>query len=430
MDGDQGTDAMLDLVPTDDQGTIGDDAQFLGALSVLEQETATLTEQAAEADEFPAWLAEAADALDSSVPAAMVGTRPPSPPYWDETMAIVQGACAQADATPNSADALEWLDQKIAATVADAFPQLERLVTSPSFTPASKLEAARELLRKRDLLALRQHHRSVFASMPIALHTLGAELRREEEFTHSLCAGVTKQLRSREALVNQLELTRNAAEATRLAARTIVDEHAHDVGVLTEALRRVSPDAAAAVEVKLSATQAQLAARKRRARAEQALAKKANSSFEGGGSGGGKVRAFSFVKRQHAREGDPAGTPKGSATEAGGLQSSPSDGRDATPIGAIRSAAGVAATEAAELAGTMMGEVKQIARSLSFSRSRNGRVAEGTPKAARDGASANGGGSGQLRARAFSFGRRNALRDQQESTKKAAEDETEEWVYE
>ena len=54
-------DAMLDLVPTDDQGTIGDDAHFLGALSVLEQETATLTEQAAEADEFPAWLAEAAE---------------------------------------------------------------------------------------------------------------------------------------------------------------------------------------------------------------------------------------------------------------------------------------------------------------------------------------------------------------------------------
>ena len=301
---------------------------LLETLRVLDQETDVLSDQLSHVpppteEEEPEWLSQAAETAK---------TISDLEPRWDETAAIAQGglltATEEAAGLSSTADAgaLRWLDAQLLELVARSFPHLERLVSSPSLVSEDRETLARELLRKRDVLMLRERQSSAYAALPVAVRTMSTELRRDEASLHETRRAAAKQNRGYATLYQQLELTRSAAAATSSAARTIVDDHENDVGVLLQELAKHAPaEACAAVSKKLSASLHQLQARKRRAQMEAAEAKagrraekraeRANSSG-GGGSGSiisaplGRARVLSFGRR--ASNNGNSSKPKGS----------------------------------------------------------------------------------------------------------------------
>ena len=281
--------------------------QLLDTLARLDHETSELNALAE--DEEPEWLMQAGEAAKHIEALPTYDTRAfvddLERTAWDETAAIVQGACMSADdvedntdfqSIPTAADAgaLAWLNTEIAKVISQGFPHLERLVSSPSLVTNDRNTYARELLKKRDVLLLRERQAKDNVALPVVQRTLSSELRREEAQHYELRRASIKQAKGYAALHQQLELTKSAAEATSSAARTIVDDHERDVAHLLSELRKhASADVASQAESKLSASLHQLTARKRRAQAEANKGGDGNSTARKGGTASGVTRAVS-----------------------------------------------------------------------------------------------------------------------------------------
>lgn len=361
--------SLLGMVDDAEAGTVVDDEEpdwlaqahedaftgeaLLETLRLLDQETDALSETLSHAppppadeDEEPEWLSRAAKHIIDIEP------------LWDETAALAQGglltATEEAAGASSSADAgaLRWLDAQLLQLVATSFPHLERLVSSPSLMSAERDTLAHELLRKRDVLMLRERQSSANVALPVAVRTMSMELRREEASLHKTRRAAAKQNRGYAALYQQLEFTRSAAAATSGAARTIVDDHEKDVNVLLAELKRYSPpEAYLTAEKKLSASLHQLQARKRRAQAEAKAGKMAGKRAENGAAAAGSVgntraRVLSFGRR-----------PNRSKVEAPAAESpSPDDG------------GGVSAPAAVEKRASAASGVGRAVRALSFTK--------------------------------------------------------------
>ena len=210
-----------------------------------------------------------------------------------------QGAATEDDKlTPRLLDALANLDVE-AGKLAALSPRAKDV--SPAETddedePAWLTEAAATATAKaassssdeeRTKQALRASK-----ELPVAVSVLSRELRTcEDQCRHMRSAALTQATVTAE-VTQQLELTKSAAESTASAARRIVDDHEKDVGLLLHELRRVSPEAAAAIEGRLSAPLAALNARRRHAQAASAHRKKAASRT--GSPARGVPRSSSF----------------------------------------------------------------------------------------------------------------------------------------
>ena len=248
---------------------------------------------AADDDEEPAWLKEAA-----TVAAAQPSCSATEPRVeWDDSIAGVKevlgnSACGHLSAS-HVTDALRWIDNHLATCAATSFPQLDRLVVAPGLHTDGRA-AAVELLRKRDALLLLRDGAHARAEVPAIASALSSEIAREESRVarleaqgHHLRSSAEAQARTTQEILSQLELTRSAAKGTQQAARRIVDDHERDVALLIAELRRLSPEAAASVEGRLSAPLEALAARKRHAAASAATRRQQSPS-------GGMKRSMSF----------------------------------------------------------------------------------------------------------------------------------------
>lgn len=114
-------------------------------------------------------------------------------------------------------------------------------------------------------------------------------------------------------VLDQLTLTRTAAEGTAAAARRIVDDHEQDVSLLLGALRPLlEPTALARVEAHLSAPLAALGARRKQAKAHHAHAKRQASpqrATHAPADASGRPKALVPPLDEHEAASDAAGTP-------------------------------------------------------------------------------------------------------------------------
>jgi hypothetical protein len=174
------------------------------------------------------------------------------------------------------------------------------------------------------------------AALPVALATLGHELRQSEEHCRHLRTMAYTQAGTAQEVATQLELTKSAAEATASAARRIVDDHQADIALLLAELRKLSPEAAGRVEPRLSAPLAALAARKRHAQAASAMRRKQNAA----------AAQRSGSPRPGGERG--AGGPAGGATSTRGRGVAAAPARAESPLMERVERLGAAAADLAE----------------------------------------------------------------------------------
>jgi len=129
------------------------------------------------------------------------------------------------------------------------------------------------------------------AATVATVETLSRELEVSEEQCRHLRSSAEAQAATTKEVLQQLELTKTAAETTAAAARTIVDDHEKDVSYLLRELRALAdPEHLARIEMRLSAPAAALAARRKNAKAAHAHAKRAASPKRPAAGSGARVR--------------------------------------------------------------------------------------------------------------------------------------------
>ena len=243
-------------------------------------------------------------------------------------------------------------------------------------------------------LLLRRRQSETVAAQHLGVGVVGSELRQEEHEAHLLRVATVKQAKDYQALRDQLDATREVAKSTSMAARKVFDDHAGDVRLLLAELRRHAPaDAVAAAEGRLSASQSQLAERKRHAQAQLAASRHAEKGAKAErrqGEPAEKKRSFSFGRRPSfwargdkaaaSADGGPGGWPAGWSPSGGAPEASP-ELVDDDPLEAVKEAGKAFAANAADVAADVAvaaaavgEEVKRAVRSLSFN-SRRGRQA-------------------------------------------------------
>ena len=210
-------------------------------------------------------------------PTAAAPTKAVAPLRAEHDSSRTGVASSERDAlTPRLLEALASLDAEMENLSAISTPR--DISDGDDADPAWLREAEEAVVQTCHPLEPPAAAAAVEAETVTRVATLSRELEASQALGKQLRVSAESQAATTKEVLQQLELTKTAAETTAAAARKIVDDHEKDVAYLLSELRALAePEHIARIEAKLSAPLVALAARRKNAKAAHAQAKRAAS---------------------------------------------------------------------------------------------------------------------------------------------------------
>ena len=253
--------------------------------------------------------------------------------YDDQLTPRLLEALGVLDAGLEDLDYVEKSAQEAAAATARAAEEDEEpaWLRSASVNITSTSEAISSSLAASSSLAPGES--TTGAQLSAVSTTLALELAREEvriaaleTQSHHLRLSAEAQARTSLEVLQQLELTRSAAQSTQAAARRIVEDHEKDIALLLSELRNLLPaQEISDIESRLSAPMEALAARRRHAAAAAAVKRRGGSAAAPSASN--VPRSMSFDRFKKVAADAVADLPSFNAVVTRARASSPFRGR-------------------------------------------------------------------------------------------------------